>query len=410
MILFSEFTEEQEKKLREFVKKMENVRGRHTELVTVYVPEGYNINKVSEQIKNEQSTASNIKSKAVRKNVLAALEKISVHLKNFRETPKNGLAIFCGNVSEKEGQSDIELWAIEPPEPIRQRLYRCDQTFIMDPLKELVREREIYGIIVIDKSDADIGVLKGKHITKLKHFDSLVPGKTEAGGWSQARYARVREGLLNDFMKQVGDVASQKFMKYGKDLIGVVVAGPGPVKETFASGDFLNYEIKNKIIGIVSISYSGDYGLHEAIERSEDILKDASITKEKEILDRFFTELRKDTGLAVYGLKETINSIESGALEILMLTDKFPWKKLTLACRSCDFSMERVMKKEQAISMKCPECDENLELDNSEDITEEIKKNAENFGTEVKVVSDETNEGVQFRELGGIGGILRFKT
>ncbi len=400
----------QEKKLREFVKKMENIRGRHTELVTVYVPSGYNINKVSEQIKNEQSTASNIKSKTVRKNVLAALEKITQHLKLYRETPPNGVAIFCGNISEKEGVSDIELRALEPPEPLRQRLYRCDQTFVIEPLKELVREREIYGIIVIDKSDADIGLLKGKHITKIKHFDSLVPGKTEAGGWSQARYARVREGLLNDFMKQVGGIASQKFMEFGKDLLGVIVAGPGPVKEMFAEGDFLQYEIKNKILGIVSVSYSGDYGLHEAVERAEDILKEASITKEKYILDKFFTELRKDTGLAVYGLKESTNALDAGSVEVLMISEKFPWKKMKLQCRNCDFSMEKIMKEDQTFGMKCPECDGELEVAESNEIREEISKKAEEMGTEVKEISTETNEGMQFRELGGIGGILRFKT
>ncbi|NOX71793.1 MAG: peptide chain release factor 1 [Candidatus Micrarchaeota archaeon] len=400
----------EEEELREFVENMEKIRGRHTELVTVYVPAGYNINKVAEQIKNEQSTASNIKSKTVRKNVLAALEKISQHLKNYRQTPQNGIAIFCGNISEKEGQSDIELWAVEPPEPLRQRLYRCDQTFIIDPLKELVREREIYGIVVIDKSDADIGVLKGKHITKIKHFDSLVPGKTEAGGWSQARYARVREGLLNDFMKQVGRIASQKFMEFGNDLLGVIIAGPGPVKEIFADGDFLQYEIKNKILGIVSISYSGDYGLHEAIERAEDILKDASITKEKKILDRFFTELRKDTGLAVYGFKETVKALEEGRLDILMISERFEFKKFSLRCTECENSIEKIMKEKQVRVLKCPKCGASMEIDKVYDLKKHIMDEAMNFGTETKTISDETNEGTQFKELGGIGGILRFKS
>ena len=377
MVIFSDFDDSQEKKLRDFVKMIEGIRGRHTELVTVYAPAGYNINKVGEQIKNEQSTASNIKSKTVRKNVLAALEKITQHLKMYRETPKNGIAIFCGNISEKEGVSDIELWAIEPPEPLRQRLYRCDQTFVIEPLKELVREREIYGIIIIDKSDADIGVLKGKHITRIKHFDSLVPGKTEAGGWSQARYARVREGLLNDFMKQVGRVASEKFMEIGKDLLGVLVAGPGPVKETFADGDFLQYEIKNKIIGIVSISYTGEYGLREAVERADDILKEASITKEKQVLDNFFTNLRKDSGLAVYGLQETVRALESGSVETLMISEKFPWKKMKFQCRNCEFSMEKVMKEDQTFGMKCPDCDGEMEVTETMEIIDDINKKAE---------------------------------
>ncbi len=399
----------EEKKLKDFLNKLESIRGRHTELVTVYVPAGYNINKVAEQIRSEQSTASNIKSKTVRKNVLSALEKISQHLKLYRETPPNGLSIFCGNVSEKEGSSDIELWALEPPEPLRQRLYRCDQTFILDPLKEIVREKEIYGIIVIDKSDADIGVLKGKHIQKIKHFDSLVPGKTEAGGWSQARYARVREGLLNDFMKQVGDFASKKFAEFGKDLIGVIIAGPGPVKDMFAEGDFLQYEIKKKVMGLVSISYGGEQGLREAVERAEDILKEASIMKEKKVLDRFFTELKKDTGFAVYGMKETIEALESGTLDMLMLSEKFEWKKIEFKCPECGFSMEKVMKSDRAKGLLCPDCENALKIESESSIEDELVKKAEEFGTSVFMISTETNEGMQFKELGGIGGIRRFK-
>ena len=132
-----------EKELKAMIVELEKIRGRHTELVTVYIPAGFSLPKVSEQIRSEQSTAQNIKSKTVRKNVLGALERIMQHLKLYKQTPPNGLVIFCGNVSDKEGVDDIELWTIEPQEPVKTRLYRCDQEFILDPLKEMVKEREI---------------------------------------------------------------------------------------------------------------------------------------------------------------------------------------------------------------------------------------------------------------------------
>src|SRR3989338_4477982 len=115
------------KKMKAVLKELEKIRCRHTELVTVYVPAGYNINKVADQIVNEKSTANNIKSKTTKNNVIDALDKVLNHLKAYKETPKNGLAIFCGNVSKFEGAADIELWGFEPPEPVTVRLYRCDQ-------------------------------------------------------------------------------------------------------------------------------------------------------------------------------------------------------------------------------------------------------------------------------------------
>ena len=154
--------EVEQKKLRAVIKELEGIRGRHTELVTVYVPTGFNINKVMEQIRGEMSTAENIKSKTTKNNVMDALNKVLAHLKNYKETPKNGLAVFCGNVSKFEGAADIELWGIEPPEPVTIRLYRCDQTFILEPLQDIARGKEIYGFILIDQQDGDIESLKGQ--------------------------------------------------------------------------------------------------------------------------------------------------------------------------------------------------------------------------------------------------------
>src|SRR3989344_6020251 len=119
----------QQHKLKAFIKNLEKVRGRHTELVTVYIPAGYDLNKIINHVKEEQGTASNIKDKTTRNNVIDALERIIRHLRLFKKTPDNGLAVFSGNFAEREGQQDIKVFSIEPPEPLNYRLYRCDQTF-----------------------------------------------------------------------------------------------------------------------------------------------------------------------------------------------------------------------------------------------------------------------------------------
>ena len=61
------------KDLNKLLKELMGYRGRHTELVTLYVPAGYNINEMKTLVANEIGTAVNIKSKATRKNVLTSL-------------------------------------------------------------------------------------------------------------------------------------------------------------------------------------------------------------------------------------------------------------------------------------------------------------------------------------------------
>ena len=160
----AEITPKQKQELQELIDLLGSIKGRHTELVTVYVPANFNLPTITRQLEYEKSTAANIKSKATRNAVEDSLERIIRELKNLKQTPQSGLAIFCGNVSKKEGVQDIQLWVYQPPKPLNIRLYHCDQTFIIAPLKELLEASDIYGLLVIDRQAAAIGILEGKQI------------------------------------------------------------------------------------------------------------------------------------------------------------------------------------------------------------------------------------------------------
>jgi len=356
----------QKQKLRKFIRELEQIKGRHTELVSVYVPAGYELIKIIQHLQQEQGTASNIKDAKTRKHVIDSLERAIVHLRLYKKTPEHGLAVFAGNASEKDNKVDIRVWSIEPPEPINVRLYRCDQTFMLDILKEMFEEKEVYGLIVIDNREANVGLLKGNSITEIFKADSDVPGKTTKGGQSQARYARIREWAAHDFYKKVGDVVNKQFLNM-KELKGILIGGPGPTKETFFDGNYLNNEIKKKVLGLKDLSYTGEFGLHELVDRSKDLLAQEMITKEKEILNKFFTMLAKEPEKTAYGKKEVENALMQGAVDILLLSE-----------------------------------------DLDDEYIEKLEEKAEKFGTKIEIISTETKEGVQLKELGGIGAILRY--
>src|SRR3989344_4383435 len=132
-------------------------------------------------------------------------------LKNTKQTPENGLAIFCGNISNKEGESDIQIWMHEPPKPLNVKIYRCDQEFVIEPLKEMVGVDEVYGLLVIDRQHATIGLLEGNQIKTLQKLSSGVPGKVRAGGQSSQRFHRITEGLAKEFYRRVADEMKRIF-------------------------------------------------------------------------------------------------------------------------------------------------------------------------------------------------------
>jgi len=352
--------------LDELVEELEDYRGRHTELITVYIPAGFDKNQVAKQIEDEKGTATNIKSTSTRKNVLQSLEKMSRQLKLIKQTPKNGLALFSGNVSENEGQQDFQVWAIEPPKPLKIRLYRCDQTFVLEPLKEMLETDEVYGLLIIERKEATIGILEGKSIRVLQTLTSGVPGKVRAGGQSSQRFHRITEGLAKEFFRRVAEEMKKKFFDNEK-LKGILVGGPIPTKDEFLETGQLVTKLKEKVIAVKDIGDTGAPGLKELVQKCEDVLAEQEVTKQRQILEEFFSTLAKEPNKVAYGEVETSIRLKEGAVEKLILSRSF--------------------EKEKA---------------------KPLEKLAKSTSAEVHRVTKETAEGVQFDNLGGVGAILRF--
>ncbi|MBI2663382.1 peptide chain release factor aRF-1 [Candidatus Woesearchaeota archaeon] len=358
--------QKQKIKLRKLINELSSIKGRHTELVSVYVPSGYDLIKVIQHLEQEKGTASNIKDARTRKNVIDSLERAIRHLRMYKRTPENGLAVFAGNASDNESKIDIKVWGIEPPEPINTRLYRCDQTFITDILRDMMETREIYALLVMDAREATIGLLKGNSIQELVTLTSGVPGKVKAGGQSAARYARLREGALKEFFTRIGEAMNQNFLEM-KELKGIMIGGPIPTKDEFFDSKYLNNELKKKVIGVKDLSYTGEFGLQELVDKAQDILVKEESAKEKALLQRFFETLGKSRKMVAYGKEEVNKVLDMGAVDILLISEELSDKEI-----------------------------------------EEFEEKASNVGTTTHVVSTESREGKQLKDLGGVVAILRY--
>jgi len=307
-------------KIKKLVKELKSKKGRHTELISVYVPKGYDINNVIGQLTEEQGTASNIKSKSTKKNVTDALEKTIQHLKLFKKTPENGLAVFCGNVSEREGVQDLQLWSIEPPESLTTRIYRCDQEFVTQPLEDIVTPKDVYGLIAVDNKTATIALLKGDRYTITQKLTSGYSGKHRAGGQSQRRFERLIDEQSHEFKVRIGEHANSVFLPIIKDLKGIVVGGPAGTKDDFLEGDYLNHELKKKIIAVKDITYTDESGIRELVDKSQEELKEVEMVRQKILIQRFLQGLVSD-GPVAYG-DDLQNALNSGAVDTLLLSEK----------------------------------------------------------------------------------------
>lgn len=361
-------TIQQKLHLRKLMNELKSYHALHTEFVTVYVPQGYDMNKVINHLAEEQGTASNIKSASTRKNVQSALEKMIQHLRTIGRTPANGLAVFSGNIASTEGKQDLRVWSLEPPLPLNVRIYRCDKNFVTDILENMMLEHRVYGLVVLDRRDATLALLKGKSLSILQKTHSEVPGKFKAGGQSAQRFARIREGAYKEHFKKISEYMKDQFLPLGNDLKGIIIGGPGTTIQDFLNKDYITGDLKRKILGTKDLSYTEEWGLQELLDKCQDLLAEEEIIEEKKNMARFFEQMRDNPKKVTYGEKETLRALEMNAVDLLLVSESL-----------------------------------------SEDKIFDFEDKAMKGGAAIKIISVETREGLQLRDLGGIAAILRFE-
>lgn len=397
----------------DFKKAMQEIveyRGRGTELISVYVPETKLISDVMAYLREEQSQASNIKSKTTMKNVTGAIDSIMARLRTYKTAPPNGVVIFCGEVPRAGDQTRMVQYVVSPPDPVTAFLYRCDSEFFTEPLESMLLEKKYYGLIVIDRKEATIGMLSGSRISVLKHFDSLVPSKHHQGGQSSVRFERLIEIAAHEFYKKVADNATVVFLDSVTDLQGILVGGPGATKDFFIKEGYLHHELQKKVVSpLFDTGYTDESGLKELVDAAQGAIQDMQLTVEKEYVQRLFGEIRKpDGGLSAYGEEEVRAAAKMGAVDTLLISESIDKKRVTASCTNNHTHTLTVNDDEAPI--QCPDCKQPLKVTGSQDLIDEFFEIADSFNTRLQLISGDSEEGdMLLKAFGGIAAILRYK-
>jgi peptide chain release factor subunit 1 len=407
-------------RLRKTLNTLANKEGSHTELITVYVPPGKQISDALNLLRNEYGTASNIKSNVTRKNVLDAITKAQQKLKLFKDPGEKGIVIFTGALLQEgdaPGTERMEAYVIVPPEPIKIFLYRCDSRFHTEYLQEMLREKETYGIILVDASNATIATLQGKRLQIVRQMHSGVAGKTKAGGQSARRYERMRDMQLNEYFTRVGKHANDILLPIDT-LKGIILGGPGPTKFDFEKGDYLNYQLKNKILDTVDTAYVEEQGVKEVVDKAPEIMRKVRYIEEKEVMQKFLYEVGHDTGMITYGEAEVRRLLQNGAVRTVLMSEDLDLVRVTIKCGACGFEEQHTVKGKEVADFEkglagkaCAGCKApSMTIVDKKDVVDDLGELAELSNTEVEIISGETEEGQMLKNaFGGIAAILRFK-
>jgi peptide chain release factor subunit 1 len=396
---------------RKVIEDLQDHSGSGTQLVSIYVPPDMLISDVVAHVTQEHSEASNIKSKQTRTNVQDALSSIKARLKYYDSPPDRGMVLFSGAVDEGGGQTDMVTEVLEnPPDPIESFRYHCDSAFLTEPLEHMLADKGLYGLIVLDRREANVGWLKGKRVEPVKSASSLVPGKQRKGGQSAQRFARLRLEAIDNFYQEVAEMADELFVPERHDLDGILVGGPSPTKDEFLDGDYLHHELQDKVLGKFDVAYTDESGLYDLVDKGQEALADAELTEDKEAMETFFEELHGGEQ-ATYGFGPTRENLVMGSVETLLLSEDLREEVVSFECPEGHVDRELIDPRHEVPEHGCEDCGAEPESVEREDVIDHLMNIADQRGTETKFISTDFEKGEQLlTAFGGIAGILRYRT
>lgn len=394
---------------------LSGMRGMGTELVTLIIPPDKAIHDVRQQLAQEIGQASNIKSKQTKKHVSDAIESAASAINNMRETPQHGIAIFTGHVIVGNNKTRMTTIVLDdPPEPFRSFRYRCDSTFEVTQLEDMLIDKTCYGIFVIDRGEAAYGLASGKSVHCQEEMQSNIMGKHRQGGQSAQRFERLIEEHAHKFFKRAAEHASDYWLGMIENMEGIIIGGPGATKDQVLKGEFFHHEIA-KIVRkpTFDVGYSNESGLRELVQRAGGLMHEIELDAERQLVDQFLAEIMKQHPKATYGEMMIRSALEQGAVDTLLLSEGLRKVRQAYTCRQCQHGWQITTDRLVEIP-NCPSCNAASDQvredpDNTISLMDELTTLAGHSSSNVKLISMDTEEGATLMEaFAGLGALLRY--
>jgi peptide chain release factor subunit 1 len=279
--------------------------------------------------------------------------------------------------------------------------------------------------------DQLFGTLSGNAKELIQKFTVDLPKKHGRGGQSALRFSRLRDEKRHNYVRKVGELAVQHFITNDKvNVAGLVLAGSADFKTELSQSDLLDLRLQAKIIKIVDISYGMEVGWQQAIDLSSEALSNVKFVQEKKLIQKYFDEIAQDTGKYIYGVDDTLKTLELGAVETLIIWENLDLTRhvlrnaaggkclrfrLLIQCLTVILAEIHIVhtwptdpKRKEKFEDKAT----GLEMEAAEEpqsLLEWLAEHYKEFGCALEFVSDKSQEGSQFvKGFSGIGGILRF--
>jgi peptide chain release factor subunit 1 len=318
-------------------------------------------------------------SHAERKALAGDLERIAAWFdEEFSREGVRGVAVFAAELAGLF-RPLLLPWPVDDDARIAQQLY-------LAPLVRGVGRGDGAVVAYVGRERGDVYLLRGGQLTPLADETADVPGRHDQGGWSQGRYERHIETIVDRHLRDVADALDRSVR--GVRGARVVLVGQEETRAGFES--LLSNDVRSALLGWASAEAHVDSsGLLEA---AKPLLDDWRVGREDELLARWREEAAR-SGRAATGWDETLQAASEGRVELLLVQDGAD--RAAYVCPACG--------RAQAQDGSCPldgttmqPADTGLDLAVHQTLT---------HGGTVEVIGEEHRD---LEPVGGVAALLRF--
>ena len=169
------------------------------------------------------------------------------------------------------GGNGVTATASVPFEPLAVEPGTRHDGLATEILVEHARRPRRVGLLLVRLGGHSVGVAEGGRVTVSRTDRHLVHGRSAAGGWSQQRFARRREGQARQALRAAADDAADVLGSRVADLDAVVLGGDRRALEELRADRRLAEVFAKAEPRVLTVSEPRRSVLDEAAERARSV-------------------------------------------------------------------------------------------------------------------------------------------
>jgi len=225
---------------------------------------------------------------------------------DFDRDGAQGLAVFAAGLDN--------FWTtIALPEPVPDR-FKIAHEFFLSPLVPVVARADGTIVAVVGREAGQLYRLRAGRLEEIGDYSDETPGRHDQGGWSQARYQRHIEKLVQEHVKDVAEVLDRSRRRL--HVPKIVLVASEEMRSEFI--DALSPEARDAVVGWTPAeAHAGPAQLLSAVTP---VLEKAEAKAEAEVLARWREEAGRGQR-AASGWEQTLEAASDGRVEVLLFQE-----------------------------------------------------------------------------------------